>query len=178
MGGTETYWNIAAGHIDDPRIQVALVNLEKQPTTKPNFISVVSNACDMHEFADMSYDLVHSSAVVENVGTWKDMERFAKNVRRLAPAYLVKSPYYWVPFEPIRALTLHWFPEQAQCRGIMSRDMDNITQAESVGSAAVSIQGCRLLDWGQYAELFPDSTVRPERVMGIIKSIMAVRIGG
>jgi len=32
LGGTEVYWSIAAGHVDDSRIQVELINLEPEPT--------------------------------------------------------------------------------------------------------------------------------------------------
>jgi hypothetical protein len=178
IGGAESYWNISGGHVDDPRIEVVLVNLSAEPTTKPNFKSVVSNACDMRAFADMSYDLVHSNSVIEHVGVWPDMERFAANVRRLAPVYFVQSPYFGFPIEPhFRFPMFHWLPEQAQYRLILSKDMGHVKRAETVSDAVRAVQGCKLLDRRQYAELFPDAEIKSERVLGLTKSLMAIRRG-
>src|SRR5437867_3595331 len=52
LGGTEWYWRIASGHVDDERIQIELINLEAESVDKPNFRSLVGNACDLHEFGD------------------------------------------------------------------------------------------------------------------------------
>jgi hypothetical protein len=176
IGGSETYWNIASGHVDDPRIRIVLVNLSAEATTKPNFKSVVSNACDMREFADMSYDLVHSNSVIEHVGGWSEMERFAANVRRLAPAYFVQSPYFGFPVEPhFRFPLFHWLPEQAQYRLIMAKDRGHVKRTESVAAALRAVQGCKLLDRRQYAALFPDAEIRSERMFGLTKSLMAIR---
>jgi hypothetical protein len=178
IGGTEFYWNISGGHIDDPRVQIDLVNLDQGPATRPNFKSIVANACDMHDFADMSYDLVHSNSLIEHVGVWSDMERFAANVRRLAPVYFVQTPYFWFPVEPhFRSLLFHWLPEQAQYRRIMSSDMGHMKRATSVADAVRAIQHAKLLDRQQYAELFPDAEIRSERVLGVTKSLMAIRAG-
>jgi hypothetical protein len=176
IGGTEGYWSIASGQIDDPRIEIDLVNLEPAQAKKPNFRSMVANACDMHEFADMSYDFVHSNSVIEHVGTWNDMVRFAANVRRLAPTYFVQTPYFWFPIEPhFRFPLFHWLPESAQYRLIMSGDMGHVTRATSVVDAVRSIQGFKLLDARQYAALFPDADMKFERALGVTKSLMAIR---
>ena len=117
IGGTEWYWSIASTHINDPRILVDLVNLERQNTTKPNFRSFVGNACDLGGLDDMSYDFVHSNSVIEHVGIWDNMMRFASNVRRLAPVYFVQTPYYWFPIEPhFRVPMFHWLPESLRYR--------------------------------------------------------------
>jgi hypothetical protein len=73
LGGTEVRWSIAATQVDDPRVEVDLINLEAEPTAKPNFRSRVGDACDLADFDDMSYDLVHSNLLIEDVGTWDNM---------------------------------------------------------------------------------------------------------
>ena len=177
LGGAEGYWSIAAGHVDDQRIQIDLVNLEVGRTTKPNFKSLVGDACDLREFGDMSYDLVHSNSVIEHVGMWDNMVRLAANVRRLAPAYFVQSPYFWFPIEPhFRFPLFHWLPEPLRYRLIMSGNMGHMKKAHSVADAVRSVQSAILLDCQQYAALFPDAEIRRERVLGLTKSLMAVRL--
>ena len=176
LGGEETYWRIASAHIDNPRIRVDLVNLEAQHTTKPNFRSLVANACDLGELGDMSYDFVHSNSVIEHVGTWDNMLRFAANVRRLAPAYFVQTPYFWFPIEPhFRVPIFHWLPESLRYRLILARSLGFVSKASSVSDAMRQVQYAVLLDCGQYAALFPDAEIRRERFCGLTKSLMAVR---
>jgi len=176
LGGTENYWSIAASHVDDERIQVELINLEAEKTVKPNFKSRLGNACKLTEFDDMSYDLVHSNSLIEHVGTWDSMLQLAANVRRLAPAYFVQTPYYWFPIEPhFRFPLFHWLPESLRYRLIMGADLGHMKRAYSVADAVRSVQSARLLDYRQFAELFPDAEIRCERLIGMTKSLLAIR---
>jgi len=178
IGGADIYWEIAGDHIKDERIQVDMINLEPAETIRPNFRHFVGNACDLREFDDMSYDLVHSNSVIEHVGGWGAMLQMASNVRRLAPTYFVQTPYFWFPIEPhFRFPFYHWFPEQWRYRLIMGRDMGYMKKACSVSDAVFSVQGAMLLDYRQYAALFPDAEIRRERVLGLTKSLMAIRVG-
>jgi hypothetical protein len=176
IGGTEAYWSIASAHIDNPRIQVDLLNLEPQRTTKPNFRCIVGNACDLSELDDMSYDFVHSNSVVEHVGTWCNMLRFAQNVRRLAPTYFVQTPYFWFPIEPhFRVPIFHWLPEALRYRLILARPLGFMRKASSVSDAVQLVQSAVLLDCRQFAVLFPDAEIKHERFFGLTKSLMAAR---
>jgi hypothetical protein len=176
LGGTEGYWSIAEKHVDDPRIEVDLINLEAEPTERPNFRGRVRDACDLADFDDMSYDLVHSNSLIEHVGAWESMLRLAANVRRLAPAYFVQTPYFWFPIEPhFRFPLFHWVPESLRYRLIMAGDLGYMKKAYSVSDAVRSVQSARLLDYKQFAELFPDAEIRRERFIGLTKSLLAIR---
>jgi hypothetical protein len=176
LGGAELYWDIASGHIDDPRITVDLINLTKLPTTKANFKSLAGDACDLGNLNDMTYDLVHSNSLIEHVGMWNNMVKMAANVRRLAPAYFVQSPYFWFPIEPhFRFPIWHWLPESWRYRLIMRRDIGYMKKAPSVSDAMSSVQSAILLDRKQYVTLFPDAQIRGEKFCGFTKSLIAVR---
>jgi hypothetical protein len=176
LGGADMYWDISCGHIDDPRITIDLVNLEVLPARRSNVRSFVGDACDLCDFDDMSYDLVHSNSLIEHVGRWEDMLRMATNVRRLAPSYFVQTPYFWFPIEPhFRAPFFHWLPEPWRYRLIMRRKLGYQNKAASVTEAMQSVQSASLLDARQYATLFPDAEIRRERILGLAKALIAVR---
>lgn len=176
IGGTEVYWHIASDHVDNPRIDIDLVNLKVLPTTRPNFRSVEADACDLREFGDMSYDIVHSNSLIEHVGNWEAMSRLAQNIRRLAPTYFVQTPYFWFPIEPhFRVPLFHWMPESLRYRMILRRDMGFMAKATSVADAVRSVQSAALLDLVQFSTLFPDAQILRERVLGLTKSLMAIR---
>jgi hypothetical protein len=176
LGGTEAYWDIASGHVDDPRIQIDLINMEPMPATRSNVRAIVADACDMGAFDDQSYDFLHSNSLIEHVGTWDAMTRMALNVRRLAPVYFVQTPYFWFPIEPhFRFPVFHWMPEPIRYRLILSRDMGFMKKAGSVADAVRSVQSAMLLDRRQFSTLFPDAEIKCERILGVTKSLMAIR---
>lgn len=176
LGGTERYWDIAGDLFARPGVSVDLVNIEAMPVTRSAFRSFAGDAAGLAEFDDMSYDLVHSNSVIEHVGTWDRMAMMAENVRRLAPRYYVQTPNFWFPLEPhFRAPFFHWLPEQLRYRIFMNMRLGFRGQAPSVDAAMRSIQGACLLDQRQMRALFPDATIKRERVAGLTKSWMAVR---
>lgn len=177
VGGTETYWNLVKPRIARPGVEVWLCNLTAPEVADTGlFVPVAGDACDMSEHADNSFDLVHSNSVIEHVGGWRDMRRMAENVRRLAPAYYVQTPYFWFPIEPhFRSVGFHWLPQQMRYRRVMRRANGFRDRQHSVDAAMQQVESCALLDKGQMRELFPDAVLNEERVLGVTKSLMAVR---
>jgi len=48
-------------------------------------------------------------------------------------------------------------------------------KAESLSRAVEWVQNCHLLGRRQFQVLFPDAVIQPERVAGLIKSLIAIR---
>ena len=62
-------------------------------------------------FDDLSFDVVHSNAVVEHVGAEPDQARFVAELVRVARAGFVTTPNRWFPIESHSRLPLvHWLP--------------------------------------------------------------------
>ena len=57
----------------------------------------------------------------------------------------------------------------------MARKLCFYDKQSTVLGAMQVVQDARLLDIGQMKALFPEATIRKERFLGLVKSIMAVR---
>ncbi len=176
VGGVEAYWLDKKQLITRP-VEITVINLDSPQTSKTGFIFQRGNACHMPEFADNSFDVVHSNSVIEHVGQWPNMMSMAKEVRRIAPSYFVQTPYFWFPVEPhARTPFLHWLPESLRFRIVMARKCGPYwSKAATVDEAMRTIQDATLLDRRMFAELFPDASIIPEKFLGMTKSLMAVR---
>ena len=179
VGGTSTYWGILSqDYLASRRVEITLLNLpgELHNSSSPPFSVVEGDACDVADFADNSFDLVHSNSVLEHVGDWVRMKAFAHEVKRLAPRYFVQTPNYWFPIEPhFMCPFFHWLPEPVRVRLLLRTGLGHYPRAESVDVAVSAVQGARLLNRSMLASLFPDATIVTERVALLAKSLMAVR---
>lgn len=179
LGGTETYWKIGEDFIKQnrARLSITLVNTEAETVADTGlFTAIQGSATDAGLFAGRRFDLVHSNSVVEHVGWWPDMCAFAANVRRLAPRYYVQTPNYWFPYEPhFRFPGFQYLPEWARRQLIMRFSLGFFRRIEDRDEARGIIDHHRLLSRRQMMRLFPDADVTFEKVMGLNKSILAMR---
>ena len=177
LGGEPAYWGLFDRQmLDASGVHVTLVNPQAFSVDDPMFDAVTGDACALPQWADGSFDLVHSNSVVEHVGDWPRMEAFAGEVRRLASRYYVQTPYFWFPVEPhFSAPFFHWRSEQSRARSLMKRRHGFADRAKDMGQAMRDVQHARLLDKTQFRFLFPDAAHVDERVAGLTKSLIAVR---
>jgi hypothetical protein len=176
VGGWTTYWQFLEPLWRDRPIHITLVNLTDAPTPDERYSSLTGDARDLSQLRDSSFDLVHSNSVIEHVGLWRDQCRMANEVRRLAPRYFVQTPNFWFPVEPhLRTPFIHWLPMPWRAAIVRLRACGYYPRAESYGQARDIIDDARLLDAQAMAVLFPDAVIERERVVGLTKSLMAIR---
>jgi ubiquinone/menaquinone biosynthesis C-methylase UbiE len=103
---------ITAAGIDDARF------LEQ---SYPGLRFIVADGRDL-PFADRSFDLVHSSAVLEHVGSFENQARMVAECLRVARrGVCLTTPNRWFPIEFHTQLPLvHWLPKPA-CRAVFRR---------------------------------------------------------
>ena len=84
----------------------------------PGLRYVRANVLDM-QFADQAFDLVHSSAVIEHVGSLNNQARMISECLRVARRGIcLTTPNRWFPIEFHTQLPfVHWLPK-ASCRKI------------------------------------------------------------
>lgn len=177
VGGREEYWAPALDHLRACKARVTIVNLERtQPKPGELFDFAFGDACDLSSYETGAFDLAHSNSLIEHVGRWSDMRRCANEIRRVSDNYYVQTPYFWFPLEPhFRAPFFHWLPEQVRARLVMSFKIGYFNKATTLDQAMQNVQSAQLLDKRQMMSLFPDAGVSFERVLGLPKSLIAVR---
>jgi hypothetical protein len=180
IGGETGYWRLFDWDaLRARRVQVVISNFgswsKPVEVDRDLFVFEEGDGCDL-PYPDNSFDLVHSNSVLEHVGDWSRMQMFARQVRRLAPHYYVQTPYFWFPYEPhFGTPFFHWLPESMRVSLLINRPMGFYPRAEGVSQAMEWAQSARLLDHKQFRSLFPDATVHSEKLVGLTKSLIAVR---
>lgn len=176
IGGTEYYWRISNGYIEQAPVEITLINLTAAPVGGDRFQSIAGDATDLADIDDNAFDLVHSNSVIEHVGSWDRMTRMAANVRRLAPSYYVQTPNFWFPFEPhFRFPGFQYLPEQVRARLLMTFNLGFGGRRATLDAAMRAVQSAALLNAAQMRVLFPDGELRRERIGFLTKSLMMLR---
>jgi hypothetical protein len=181
VGGRKIYWNIVPpGFLEKHKVTVTILNLpgELQGTDDEIFRHVAGDACNMVDYEDRSFHIAHSNSVIEHVGGWRNVKRFANETRRVASGLFVQTPYFWFPIEPhYVAPFFHWFPRPIQESLVQKLALGHSAKkAPNLESAIARIDDTpRLLDLRAYRLLFPDCTIVKERFCLMTKSLVAVR---
>jgi hypothetical protein len=176
LGGTAGAWERAP---IQPR-ELVLVNLPNTadlpvvPRLEPK--QTVGDATDPGLLLGEKFDLVYSNSVIEHVGGAQKRQDFANNVARLAPRCWIQTPYRWFPIEP------HWLFPGLHLLPLASRlaiarrwpmgYIDNYAgDREKVLAELLAVE---LLTATEYRHLFPNATIKYERLGGLPKSLIAV----
>ena len=179
LGGEANYWRLFDREmLADKGVHITLVNPGgvDDMWDEALFTVVDGDACGLPHYTDAAFDMVHSNSVIEHVGDWERMEAFARECRRLAPRYYVQTPYFWFPIEPhFSAPFFHWRSEQSRAKALLRRRLGFVERAADMGEAMRGVQHARLLDKTQFRFLYPDAAHHDEVVLGLTKSLIAVR---
>jgi hypothetical protein len=175
LGGTAAYWRALPALYGAPDVEITILNLDGIEERDRN-LSVRHGDARAIDYPDNAFDVVHSNSVIEHVGHWSEMTRMAQEVRRLAPCYFVQTPNVWFPVEPHFKLPfVHWLPEQSRIAAL--KVARRLPWDLPAGPATQAVQRIALLSRAQLAELFPDADIWREKVVGLTKSLVAIRSG-
>jgi hypothetical protein len=174
LGGTAEAWLRAPIR----PASVHVVNLRSEPVASvAGWIRAdQGDACDLPDrIRNGRYDLVFSNSVLEHVGGHAQRMRFAEAVHKLGDLHWIQTPYRYFPIEPhllfpgfqflpltVRAeLSRHW-PLTHTRPGSRQEGLEAVMGVELVGRAEMSYY-------------FPSSAIGAERVLGMPKSLVAIR---
>jgi hypothetical protein len=173
LGGDPSTWQQSSIH---PK-HVHVVNIEPFSADLPSWMETdLGDACALPEqIASRRYDLVFSNSVIEHVGGHERRTRFADTVHQLAPRHWVQTPYRYFPIEP------HWIAPGMQFMPIRVRAWMATwwplahVKSKSLREALGGVLWTELIDRTQMRYLFPDSTLVNERLLGLTKSLIAIK---
>jgi hypothetical protein len=180
LGGTAYSW------LDGPLRpkSVTLVNLvddelavRHERQSLPDWLVLIAgDACDPpSSVLDEDFDLVFSNSLIEHVGGPLRRKMMADVVRGRNARYWVQTPYRYFPIEP------HWlFPLfqflPLNARAWLSRRWPLVhTRATSWQESVHTALDTELLSLTEFRYLFPDAVIRKERMLGMTKSLVAIR---
>ena len=179
IGGRFAYWqrvglDFLRSH--DASVLVINQNLEEAgPNPDPSLLSAeVGDACALN-FPDKTFALAHSNSVIEHVGSWDNMIRFASEARRVASNLYVQTPYVWFPVDPHFAKFpgFHWLPRPTRAALLRKFPLAHAGLMHTLDQSLRAVDDATLLDRGQMLHLFPDAPIRFERFLGLPKSMIA-----
>lgn len=172
LGGTVQSWLRAP--VQPAHVHV--VNLEDPPEDVPAWISTeIGDACEL-QVGPEKYDLAFSNSVIEHVGGHHRREQFATVVRNSAKRYWVQTPYRYFPVEPHFLFPgFQFLPASARIE-VARRWPLLHTPSNAKAHAADAVLNTELLGRMEMSYYFPDAELHQERMAGLVKSLVAVRV--
>jgi hypothetical protein len=132
----------------------------------PNVTALQADGTNL-PFADGEFDVGFSNSVIEHVPP--DLQpAFAAEMARVARRYYVQTPNRWFPIEPHYQLPFFQFLPR-RVRMALNRRFTLGWQAKG------QWEEITLLSARDVKRLFPDAEVHREKVLGLTKSLIAVR---
>lgn len=180
IGGTTRYWEMLDPALR-PHVHLTVLNdrseldLHRAQGLDMAVEEVTGDGCAMPQYADQAFDLAHSNSVIEHVGSYSNMIRFAAETRRVGRAYYVQTPYLWFPVEPhFRVPFVHWLPDALRIRLHSSMTLGYARRCD-YPEAMRRADVYRMVDKRLMRALFPDGELVRERYMLMTKSITSLR---
>lgn len=173
VGGTARFWSTMPSSGRD-RLQITLVNLERQPVDGTTMESVAGDATNLSQFADDAFDVVFSNSVIEHLYTFEAQLRMADEVRRVGKRYFVQTPNRYFPMEPHFLVPgFQFFPVDLRVWLVSRFDVGWYKRFSDPSAARAEVESIRLLSRADLRRLFPEARIYEERFAGMVKSFVA-----
>ena len=181
VGGTTNTWLQESStwlkeSSGDEQFPVTLVNINPSKLLSERFSEVHCDAISL-PFANESFDIAFSNSVIEHMTSWERQKQFASEIRRVAKKLWVQTPARCFPIES-HTLTpfFQFLPRRLQKRMARYFTLRGLLTRPTPEEIDALLSDIRLLGLEEMKQLFPDCTILNERVLGLTKSYVAVRI--
>ena len=177
IGGTPDNWQLLAA---PPRL--VLLNTPRAAEDLAGAPAWVAGDGRALPFRDAAFDVVFSNSVIEHVGDADSQRQFAREVMRVGRAYWVETPNRWFPVEQhLLTPLIHWLPRAWQRALVPRFNWWRVLVPLPADRRDFYIEhylrDVRLLGPAQLRALFPEARILRERVLGVVKSLVALGRG-
>ena len=170
LGGTPDTWRQADVH----PLHVTCVNLQFGGGEVPSWITMVeADACQASTLGH--FDLVFSNSTIEHVGGHARRNEFVAVVKALAPHHWVQTPNRYFPVEPHFVFPAAQFLPTRPRAWIAEHWPLSNAGAVAGKSARECVLEIEVLSATELRHYFEESRIIRERVLGLTKSLIAVR---
>jgi hypothetical protein len=171
VGGTRFNWELI-----DERPDVTMINIVGEEWIDGRFRMVNYDGKKL-PFADRTFDICYSNSVIEHVGDWNKVVKFAEELQRMAPAYYVQTPNRDFFVEPhFIGILIHWFPFKLFRKLVRYLSIWGWMIKPTQDQVDEAIRDINLLTEKEMELLFPGAKIIRETFLGMTKSIIATRI--
>lgn len=171
VGGNRFNWELI-----DCKPNVTMVNILDEEWTEGRF-EMLKYDGERIPFADNTFDICFSNSVIEHVGDREKVAKFAREIRRMAPAYYVQTPNRHFFIEPhFICIFLHWLPLNMTRKLVRFFSVWGWVNKPSQEFVDRALRDIRLLTIREMQALFPDATIIRDTFLGMTKSIIATRL--
>jgi Methyltransferase domain len=170
VGGTIATWQYSAF-----RPRVTLLNLSATRFDGRDMQCVVGDGQRL-PFEDGAFDVAFSNSVIEHLGDWGKQQSLAREIVRVARYYYVQTPNRWFFVEPhLITPFIHFLPRSWQRRMLRNCTVWGLVMRPTAQQCDQFLTEVRLLSETEMELLFADAKILREKVVGMTKSIIAVR---
>lgn len=169
LGGTTEIWSGLDIPLDITIVNLPGIEVDRTQHGPHRFTFIAGDATAMPDYADGSFDIVHSNSVIEHVGGPAKEAAFAREVRRIGRAYHVQTPSIHFPLEAHTGVPFWWRVPAPLRRAILTR------WKRKLPAFTEMIEGTTVIGKRTLSRYFPDAVIETERVLGIPKSYTAWR---
>lgn len=154
----------------------AVVNISEEHVSAikkryPEVEAVVCDACEL-PWADKSFDVVFSNAVIEHLGSFERQKTMPAEIMRVGKQWFVTTPNRWFPFEfHMRLPFVTWLPGNSYLRIGNIISYNHIRGKYMFGAKREDL---RLMSARELEECFPGSKIIKQRVTFMAETLIAV----
>jgi hypothetical protein len=172
LGGRPEFWRAEEVH---PR-RVVTVNTEHLVAEEPWIEHWIGDACRLSaDLACERFDLVMSNSLIEHVGGHRQRQLLADQIYRMDSHYWVQTPYRYFPIEPHYVFPLAQFLPPSGRTAIARHWPISGVRTASMADDLEAVLSIELLGARELRLYFPDCRLIRERILGLTKSIIAIR---
>jgi hypothetical protein len=169
VGGKINFWE-NRGIAGNKNYKITIVNFEKEKSQYSNIKTLIGNATNLSQFANKSFDIVHSNSVIEHLYNFENQKKMASEIIRIGQKHIVQTPNKYFFIEPHYLLPfLQFIPNKLKFLVLTKTKLSRLKKWDKK-FASQYIEEIRLLNLKEMKELFPSSKIYFEKFLGMNKS--------